>query len=310
MAESATGQLKYEGRTGEIFRIWIVNLLLKIVTLGIYTFWGKTRMRKYILGSFTFLDDRFEYTGTGMELFMGFIKALPVIVALYIPFIIWPADQYPVVMLMLIPLFFLLYAGIYAGFRYKLSRTTWRGVRGKLTGSAFAYAGKMLGLTILSFISLGMLWPYLQIRGQERLLNHVHIGSMKVDFRGKAKKLFGIHVLTLILFIPTLGFSRMWYAAALFKHIYANTTLNGLRFKGTFSGGKFLVLELVNLLIIIFTLTLGMPIVIQRNMKFFVEHLEIEGELDTAQIQQSDQKLGKSGEGLEGAFGEADMGFM
>src|SRR4051794_33119066 len=63
----------YEGRLGEIYGIFIVNLLLSIVTLGFYRFWGKTRMRRYVWSRVSLSGDPFEYTGTGGELFVGFL---------------------------------------------------------------------------------------------------------------------------------------------------------------------------------------------------------------------------------------------
>ena len=36
----------YDGQVGQIFKIWIVNILLNIVTLSLYRFWAKIRMRR------------------------------------------------------------------------------------------------------------------------------------------------------------------------------------------------------------------------------------------------------------------------
>ena len=75
---------EYDGLSGQIFGIWIINILLSIVTIGIYSFWGKTIMRKYIAHSFSLLEDRFEYNGRGSELFKGYLKALPIIILGYL----------------------------------------------------------------------------------------------------------------------------------------------------------------------------------------------------------------------------------
>ena len=63
----------YDGRLGEIYGIFIKNLLLGIVTLGFYRFWGRTNLRRYIWSRVSLRGDRFEYTGTGGELFQGFL---------------------------------------------------------------------------------------------------------------------------------------------------------------------------------------------------------------------------------------------
>lgn len=66
----------YDGRLGELYVLFIKNLLLTIITLGIYRFWAKTRVRRYLWSHTSLFGDRFEYTGTGKELFLGFLIAL------------------------------------------------------------------------------------------------------------------------------------------------------------------------------------------------------------------------------------------
>jgi len=59
-----------DGRFGELFVLFIINILLGVITLGIYRFWGKTRIRKYIWSRSSFRGEHFEYSGTGGELFV------------------------------------------------------------------------------------------------------------------------------------------------------------------------------------------------------------------------------------------------
>ena len=61
--------------------IAFTNLLLTIVTLGIYTFWARTRTRRYLWSQTRFIDDRLEWTGTGLELFIGYMLAILFFVA-------------------------------------------------------------------------------------------------------------------------------------------------------------------------------------------------------------------------------------
>jgi uncharacterized membrane protein YjgN (DUF898 family) len=54
---------EFRGSGAEYFRIWIVNLLLTIVTLGIYSAWAKVRRLRYFYGN-TYLDGHsFEFHG-------------------------------------------------------------------------------------------------------------------------------------------------------------------------------------------------------------------------------------------------------
>ena len=42
-----TNPVQFNGRGGEFFGIWIVNILLSIITLGIYSAWAKVRTKRY-----------------------------------------------------------------------------------------------------------------------------------------------------------------------------------------------------------------------------------------------------------------------
>ncbi|MDM5263649.1 YjgN family protein [Sulfurovum sp. XTW-4] len=72
--------LKFEGSGREYFKIWIVNVLLTIVTLGFYYPWAKVRNRRYFYAN-SILDGRnFEYHATGKQLFIGFLVAMSLFV--------------------------------------------------------------------------------------------------------------------------------------------------------------------------------------------------------------------------------------
>src|SRR5215467_2324769 len=68
-------RLKFHGTGEALFGIFILNLLKIILTLGIYYFWGKVKTRTFIWGQTEFAGDRFAYHGTGLELFLGWVKA-------------------------------------------------------------------------------------------------------------------------------------------------------------------------------------------------------------------------------------------
>src|SRR4051812_35134108 len=72
-------------RLGALFRICYVNLILTILTVGIYRFWAKTRLRRYTWRHVSVGGERFEYTGTGKELLKGFLKA---VLVLFLPLVL------------------------------------------------------------------------------------------------------------------------------------------------------------------------------------------------------------------------------
>lgn len=164
--------LQHDGRFGEIFVLFLVNLLLTLITLGIYRFWGKTRIRKYVWSHTSLRGERLEYTGTGLELFLGFLFALLVFGGPIFLVYVWlfaspPRDPLTLILivaaiyLIIIPLlFFIYYVAIFAAYRYRISRTAWFGIRGGMEGSAWIYGFLGLGLGILNFLSLGWTKPW------------------------------------------------------------------------------------------------------------------------------------------------------
>ena len=74
----------FAATAAEYFRIWIVNLLLTIVTLGIYSAWAKVRRLRYFYGN-TFVDGQsFEYHGQPLAILKGRL----IVVAGYVVFLI------------------------------------------------------------------------------------------------------------------------------------------------------------------------------------------------------------------------------
>ena len=63
--------------TGEaFFKLWIVNLCLSIVTLGIYSPWATVRNKQYLFNSTSFAGGQFEYLATPMQILRGRVVAV------------------------------------------------------------------------------------------------------------------------------------------------------------------------------------------------------------------------------------------
>ena len=73
-------QLDFRAKGSSFFGIWLVNTLLTIVTLGIYSFWAKINVRKFFYQNTYFQDQPFEFHATGGEQTRGFLTAIALIV--------------------------------------------------------------------------------------------------------------------------------------------------------------------------------------------------------------------------------------
>ena len=72
-------QIQFTGSGAEYFRIWIVNILLTVVTLYIYSAWAKVRSRRYFYGNTLLNGNAFEYHATGKQLLPGRLIGLALI---------------------------------------------------------------------------------------------------------------------------------------------------------------------------------------------------------------------------------------
>jgi uncharacterized membrane protein YjgN (DUF898 family) len=203
MGQAEEGRLVYDGRVGELFVLWLKVLLLGIITLGIYSrFWGRTRIRKYFWSHVSLLGERFEYDGTGGELFRRFLMALvlfPVLLGLGfgIGFMLnrlgikRELAQAIGLVVQLSLLFFIVFVSQYGSRRYQMSRTLWHGIRGGVEGSAVGYAFRAIGYTLLVPITLGLIVPWQYIGLWRYRTNHTGFGDIDFRFEGTGRKLLG-----------------------------------------------------------------------------------------------------------------------
>src|SRR6218665_1194187 len=75
-------RVSFTGRASEYFGIWIVNVLLTIITLGIYSAWAKVRRNRYFYGNTVLLGRSFEYHARGLQILIGRLIVLGAFIVL------------------------------------------------------------------------------------------------------------------------------------------------------------------------------------------------------------------------------------
>ncbi|MBI3992343.1 MAG: DUF898 family protein [Candidatus Lambdaproteobacteria bacterium] len=202
----------FRGRLGEMVGLHLVNLLLTLVTLGIYHFWARTRMRRYVWSHLWFDGEQFAYTGRPRELLVGYGKALLLLVPLLLLFNLNPVYvNHP----LLVALYAAISLAVYGGFivfggiaqfgarRYRLSRTRWRNIRFGLGGSALGFGALTLGYALLTAFSAGLYTPFMRHHLAAYQLSRGWFGSARVAYTGTAGPLFRL-------------FIKVWLAAVAF----------------------------------------------------------------------------------------------
>lgn len=302
-----TRRLCFKGTGGELFGIQLVNLLLTIVTLGFYSFWAKTKVRNYLWSQTELEGERFVYHGTARELMAGSFKVgLLVIVPLVaLDFI---GKFMGANLVVKVAVTFLAYAmvlvltpmALAGARRYRLTRTSWRGIRFSFRGVMKEFVVLFLSGGFLTAITLGLYYPFFDARRQAFMVNNAFFGNRAFLFDGQGRDLFKPFLVAMLLFIPTLGLSWVWYAAARQRYFWDHTRLDDVRFRCTVTFGQLLVLYLTNFLLLAVTLGLAWSWVMVRNIRFTFTYLSLEGGMDLSMVRQEAQTATATGDALAG----------
>jgi uncharacterized membrane protein YjgN (DUF898 family) len=172
-AERDDRAIGFTGSWREYLPIAATNVALIIVTLGIYRFWATARQRRYLWSRTHIVDDCLEWTGTGKEMFLGFLM----VVAFLLPFFLFIQFLFPaliargkeaaaggVMFLFYIGFFYLAGVARFRALRYRLSRTWWHGIRGGSDNPGWNYGGEYLGRHALSATTMFILFPWAATR--------------------------------------------------------------------------------------------------------------------------------------------------
>jgi uncharacterized membrane protein YjgN (DUF898 family) len=308
----------FTGNASEYFRIWIVNLFLTIITIGIYSPWAKVRRLKYFYGS-TWLDGHnFDYVANPISILKGRLIVVGILVAynLLVNFVSPFFGLLAIAYLIFLP--WLVNKSLSFNARMTIYRNVRFGFRGSL-GKAF----KALVLwPIASFLTGGLLAPFSSQATSNYIGSNAKYGA--ADFTTKTQlnalyrnfgRTFLFFVLPLlaagalaaflvfasiasgedervqliafsILFIvyPLIFLAFFYYAAGVRNVAFNSTTLEGGHYLASSVGrGRYVWIMVTNFLATIFSLGLLRPWAAVRTWKYIAAStmLAINGTLDT-----------------------------
>lgn len=119
-------RLRFSGSGGEYFRVWIVNLLLSIVTVGLYTPWARRRTARYFYDHTVIADSPLEFTAPLRKMVVSFI----LFALLYVAYKIAAETGQDTVVSLFIIATALLAPYIWgSAMRFRLASTRWRGLQ-------------------------------------------------------------------------------------------------------------------------------------------------------------------------------------
>lgn len=305
-AAPETFRFAFHGEGGAFFFVLLKNLLLTLVTLGIYLPWAKTHRRQYIWSNVEIHGQRLSYTGTGRELFLGYLKLLGVY-ALFIGAIVVGEMVHKglgaiLQVALLIPILILVPFAIYWSQAFLFSRTNWRGLRFGLRPGAKPYALIFIGGYLLSLITLGIYSPFWFNDLRRELTNNTRFGNEPFHYDGVGKEVFWIMLKGVLLSIITLGIYSFWMSAELQRYYFAHTRFAGARGRFQVTGGTLFGLFLLNVLGTTLTLGLAFPWITVHTLRTILGGITFEGSVDFARIEQGIAPAGAEGDVLADAF--------
>ncbi|MEQ1598096.1 MAG: YjgN family protein [Methylotenera sp.] len=184
----------FQGKASEYFGIWIVNLLLSLVTFGIYSAWAKVRRKKYFYNN-TLIDNvGFDYHAKPISILKGRIVAF-VLFALYV----YGKGSSPILAGVLFLLFFLALPWlIVRGSIFNARNTSHRGLRFDFVGTTGNAAKVFIGLPLLTFLTLGLIVPYAAHEKNQFLMNNHRFGLSQFDMSRVVKGFYKVYAIVFI----------------------------------------------------------------------------------------------------------------
>ncbi|HEV8584587.1 MAG TPA: YjgN family protein [Methylomirabilota bacterium] len=304
----------FRGSGSALFGLHVVNALLTLVTLGWYFFWAKVRVRNYLWSQTEFEGDRFAYHGTGREMLVGFLKAalffiVPITLLNLVPELLEapPAVQFAAKSAVFVLGAVFVPVAIVGARRYRLSRSSWRGIRFSLRASTRAFIGLWIRGWLLTSLTVGLYYPVFVTNQHRFLTSNTWFGSQRFAFDGRGRDLFWTWVGTIVLFLPTLGLSWFWFAAKRQRYFAEHTRFAGATFRSTVTAPGLAWLTVSTWIGLIFTAGLAWPWLTARTMRRGFAWLSLDGPLALDAVIQQAQQVSATGEGLAGFF-DADLG--
>lgn len=285
--------LEFKGSGFDYFKIQLVNIILTTITLGLYYPWAKARTLHYFYGNTVFNQQPFVFTGTGAEMFKGFIKAFLLLLGLYavVVYLVLNQQEYVGLALLYIVLILIVPLAIHGSYRYRFAKTVWSGIRFGYMGDKWELFALCIKGTLLTIVTLGIYGAWFSMNLRRYLLCNIKFGNARFSYKGVGGEYLWLNIKGYFLTVITFGFYFFWWQKSLYAYFVDNLRLTKddqtMLLKSTATGGDFLALILVNLVLLIFTLGLATPWIIVRTMRFLLSNITLDGTIAFDELKQT-----------------------
>lgn len=185
----------FRGTASEYFNIWVVNITLSILTLGIYSAWAKVRTQRYFYGNTYVNDSCFDYLADPVAILKGRVVAV-LCFAIY-----WVGVNFmPILAAISILVFVVIFPWVVSrSMMFRARNSAYRNIRFNFSGRYWDAAKAFLFWPILIPFTLGLIWPYVQYKQKRMLVEHSHFGAGDFEFTAQPKEFYLIYVIAFLL---------------------------------------------------------------------------------------------------------------
>lgn len=292
---------QFLGSGREYFKIWIVNMFLTILTLGVYSAWAKVRKNKYFYGNTRLGDASFDYLADPMAILRGRLIAFGLFSVYSVITNLVPVATLPFVVLFMLAMPWIAVKSL----TFRARNTAFRNIRFNFTGSYGEAAKWYVGGPMLVPLTLGLMYPVI-IKGQKEFaVANTAYGTAPFRFEARARDFYALFVVLLlvivamvsvtvatqksvpwmgsIIIIPAYLFIFAFWNSRMGNIVYNASSLEGHRFVSDLRTRDIMTLYFTNALAILLTLGLFVPWAKVRLARYRAQRLKLitSGDIDS-----------------------------
>ncbi len=197
--ESRDIPFQFHGKALEYFKIWIVNIALSILTLGIYSAWAKVRTKRYFYSNTTLNGSSFSYLADPLIILRGRLIVLGVILLYAASVQFLPLLEFAFIIVYMIALPWIVIKSL----QFNTRNSAYRNIRFNFDGKLAEAILVLIGLSILTVVTLGMAFPYFTKRLNQFSIENSYFGLSKFSITATTWDYFRIYLKIFI--IPIIG---------------------------------------------------------------------------------------------------------
>lgn len=293
VAPSQTIPFQFGGKGGEYFKIWIVNILLSVLTLGIYSAWAKVRRKQYFYGNTQVNGASFQYLADPVKILKGRI-------IVFSGFAIYSVlnQFYPLFGLILLLAFMPAFPWfIVRSLSFNARNSALRNIRFNFRGTYLDAAKVFVFWPMLIPFTLGIIAPYLFFRQKKFLVENSAYGTTRFGFNATAKDYYLLVLMILApfvlcviaaiaagyLFPPAMVltiaafylYAMAYFAVKSHNLLYNSSMLSGHGFKACMAIKDYALIVITNTLATVVTLGLFHPFAQVRAYRYKISQLAL-----------------------------------